>query len=225
MRKISLIFLILLFANNISAQEFYRFSAEYSVKYKEKNGTEMLKLGKVFYDFKQKQIVIKNGFPVKEIFVYTDTTVYQLRNDRVVNKEKIIAPVEFSIFHLALNEQLRNYGLDKAGYILDTVKRDKGLIIALWKPPVNFQNIFGNVLVSTKEKQLFGIVFLNTKGDIVSKHFFRNYQQINGFSFPTEVVRMNYIDDFESYETTTYKKIIINDTENNEYYNYDFHKK
>ena len=102
MRKIALIFILSVFLNNISAQEFYRFSSEYSVKYKEKNGKEILKLGKVFYDLNEKQIIIKNGFPVREILVYNDTTVYKLRNDRVVSKDRIISPVEFSIFHLAL---------------------------------------------------------------------------------------------------------------------------
>ena len=225
MRVITIIFILFLFVNNLFAQEFYRFSAEYSVKYKENTGKEILKLGKVFYDINEKQIVMKNGFPVREILVYNDTTVYQLRNNILVNKEKIISPVEFSIFHLALKEELKNYGLDKAGYNLDTVKLDRGLIISIWNPPPKYKNVFGDIVVSTKSKQLFGIVFLDVKGDIVSKHFFRGYKQIKGFSFPTQVVRINYINGNEIYETTTYKKIMVNDTGNNEYFNYNFHKK
>jgi len=225
MRRLFLFFFLLFFVNYIYSQEFYRFSAEYSVKYKENTGRAILKLGKVFYDLNEKQIVMKNGFPVREILVFNDTTVYQLRNNMVVNKEKIISPVEFSIFHLALKEELKNYGLEKAGYKLDTIKRDRGLIISIWIPPVKYQKVFGNIVVSTKAKKLFGIVFLNPNGNIVSKHFFRGYKQIKGFSFPSEVVRINYLNGNEIYETTTYKKIMVNDTNNNEYFNYQYHKK
>ena len=225
MRRLSIFLILFLFVHSISAQEFYRFSAEYSVKYKENTGKEILKLGKVFYDINEKQIVMKNGFPVREILIYNDTTVYQLRNNRIVNKEKNIFPVEFSIFHLALKEELKNYGLEKAGYKLDTVKLDRGLIISIWNPPPKYRDVFGDIVVSTKSKQLFGIVFLNVNGDIISKHFFRGYKQIKGFSFPSQVVRINYINDNETYETTTYEKIKVNDTDNNEYFSYDFHKK
>ena len=224
MQKLSLTIVLFLFVNIIYAQEFHRFSAEYSVKYKEIDGREVLRLGKIFYDINEKKVVMKNGFPIREVLVFNDTTVYQIRNKKVFSKEKIIAPVEFSIFHLALREELKNYGLDKAGYKLDTVKLDKGLIISVWNPPVKYQKVFGNIVISTKSKQLFGIVFLNTNGDVISKHLFRAYTQIKGFSFPTQVVRIKYLDGKEIFETTTYKKIMVNDTGNNEYFSYKLDK-
>ena len=224
MQKTSLTIILFFFVNTFYAQEFYRFSADYSIKQSEVNGREVLKLGKVFYDINEKQIVMKNGFPIREIIVFNDTSVYQIRNNKVFNKSKIIAPIQFSIFHLALKEKLLNYGLDKAGYKLDTVKIDKGLVISIWNPPTKYQNIFGNVIVSTKEKQLFGIAFLNPSGKVVSKHLYRYYTQIKGFSFPTKVIRIKYSNGEEIFETTTYNKIKVNSTTDNEYYGYKINK-
>ncbi|MEN8119592.1 MAG: hypothetical protein ABFS35_04570 [Bacteroidota bacterium] len=180
-----------------------------------------MKLGKVFYDIKTKKIVIKNGFPVKEYVVHNDTSIYYIRVGNIVKHSKIISPVEFSIFHLALNGQLSNYGLDKAGYTIENIQKDKGLVIASWIPLEKYKHTLGKVLISTKDKRLYGIVFLDLNEKIVSKHIFHKYVNIDGFDFPSEVVRINYFDNYELYELTTYRKIKINEMGNENYYNYD----
>ncbi len=219
-RKLFLFLLILGTVNDVISQQFHRFSADYTVKYKDEAGNSMMKMGRVFYDSKEKKIVIKNGFPVKEHIVYNDTSIYYIRVGNIVNHTSSITPVEFSIFHLALNGQLMNYGLDKAGYTIDKVKKDKGLIIASWLPPENFKHNLGKILISTKGKQLYGIVFLDLNEKIVSKHLFRKYVNIDGFEFPSEVIRIGYFDNYEQYELTIYKKMLVNESGNDEYYNY-----
>jgi hypothetical protein len=211
--------LFFLFLNyNLFAQEFYRFRADYTLKINNLSGKPMMKMGTVFYDKNQKKIVIKNGFPVKENIVHSDTAIYFIRAGRVVKQISNLLPVEFSIFHLALSGNLANYGLDKAGYALEDVKKDKGLVIASWVPVNN--NSKGKILIATKGKELYSIIFLDKSEKMISKHIFHKYTNIKGLGFPTEVVRIYYDSGKEVYELSTYRNIKINETGNDEYYNY-----
>jgi hypothetical protein len=211
--------------NAVLAQQFHRFSADYTIKYNDRSGKQVMKMGRVFYDSNKNKIVIKNGFPVKEHIVYNDTSIYFIRAGNIVKHESIISPIELSIFHLALNGQLANYGLDKLGYTIENVKKDKGLIIASWIPPEKYKNKLGKILISTKNKRLFGIIFLDAKEKIVSKHRFNKYVNIKGFEFPSEVIRINYFDNYELYELTSYRKILIDEHGNDDYYNYQLPKR
>ncbi len=223
--KLFLFFLLALFfqaSYNLDAQDFYRFKADYTLKINNPSGKPTMKMGTVFYDKNFKKIVIKNGFPVKENIVQTDTSTYFIRAGRVIKHISNPLPVEFSIFHLALNGNLANYGLDKAGYILEDVKRDKGLVIASWTPANN--NLQGKILIATKNKELYSIIFLDKKEEIISKHIFHKYTSIKGLGFPTEIVRIYYNSGKELYELSTYRNIKINETGNDEYYNYQIPK-
>jgi hypothetical protein len=214
------VFFLALIAPQLPAQQFHRIKADYTIKYKDAIGNQVLQMGVVFYDINARKIVMKNGFPVKEILVQKDTTIFQIRNEQTINRITSYALADLSIYHLALTGELNNYGLNKAGYTLDTIKNDKGLILTTWLPPQNAKSILGKILVSTKQKQLFGIVFLDPKEMIIAKHLFRDYTNINGFEFPREVLVITYQDDKEIFNLTNYKNIVIDGTDNNEYYDY-----
>lgn len=201
-----------------NAQDFYRFKADYTLKISSDKGKPTMKMGTVFYDKNFKKIVIKNGFPVKENIIHLDTSIYFIRVGRIVKRIPNLLPVEFSIFHLALNGNLSNYGLDKAGYVLEDVKKDKGLVIASWIPVNN--TVQGKILIATKNKELYSIIFLDKKEKPISKHVFHKYTNLNGFTFPTEIVRIYYNSGKELYEVSTYRNIKINETGNDEYYNF-----
>ncbi len=115
--------------------------------------------------------------------------------------------------------------MDKAGYTIENVKKDKGLVIASWMPSEKNRHRLGKILISIKGKQLYGIVFLDLYEKIISKHIFHKYVNIKGFEFPSEVVRINYFDNFELYELTTYRKIKINEKGNDNYYKYPIPEK
>ncbi len=205
-----------------NSQQFYRIRAEYTVKYKDTRGNQVLQMGATFYDTNNKVLVIKNGFPVREILAQKDTTIYQIRNEKLVGQTRAYALVNLSIFHMALTGLLNNFGLDKAGYHLESVKSDKGLILTKWAPPEQTKDYLGKILVSTKEKQLYSIVFLDTNEKITAKHIFRDYKNIDGFVFPREVLRITYENNEEtSYKLTSYKNVRVNETgRDEEYYNY-----
>lgn len=204
------------------AQQFYRIRAEYSVKYKDTRGNQVLRMGATFYDINNKMLVIKNGFPIREIFAQKDTVIYHVRNERLVGQSKAYALTNLTIFHMALTGQLNNFGLDNAGYHLENVKSDKGLILTTWAPPEKAKSYLGKILVSTKEKQLYGIVFLDIHEKILAKHIFRDYKNVNGFEFPREILRITYEGGEEkTYKLTTYKNVRVNETGRDEQY-YDY---
>jgi len=221
-----IIFLILISSFKTYSQQFYRVKAEYSIKYKDTKGNQILQMGVTFYDTNAKIVVMKNGFPVREILAQKDTAIFQVRNEKLVGTSHAYSLPDLSIFHMALTGELNNFGLDKAGYHLENVKSDKGLILTTWSPPDEMKKNLGKILVSTKEKKLFGIVFLDTNEKIVAKHLFQNYQNINGFVFPMVVLRITYAGDEESYKRTEYKNIKVNETGKDEgYYNYKIPEK
>ena len=223
MAKMRIIFIVLIIAATqtlTNSQAFYRIKAEYSIKYKDPKGIEVLQKGVLFYDINSRMIVMKNGFPVREMIVQKDTSIFQIRNNFIHSRTKAYSIVELSIFHLALTGQLEDYGLKKAGYQLENVKEDKGLLLTTWFPPENLKKDFGKILVSVKDKNLFGIVFLDTNEKIIAKHFFRDYTNINGFAFPKEVLRMTYFNDMEIYNLTNYDKITVNGPNEDEFYNF-----
>ena len=206
--------------HNISlAQQFHRIKSDYSIKYKDAQGNQVLQMGIVFYDVNTRKIVMKNGFPVREMIIQTDSTIYQVRNNSLFASQRTYSLTELSVFHLALTGSLSNFGLDKAGYRLDTVKNDKGLVLSTWLPPRNSKNL-GRILLSTKDKQLYGIVFLDPSDKIIAKHFYRDYTNIKGFEFPSEVLVVTYQDEKEVYHLTKYSNIVVEETINDEYYNF-----
>jgi hypothetical protein len=202
------------------AQQFFRIKTDYTVKYTDAKGNAIIQIGVVYYDIHSTLIVMKNGFPIREIIAQKDTSIYHIRNNYIHIREKAYSPVELSIFHLALIGELEDYGLKKAGYTLDTVKEDKGLILTIWSPPQNVKSYTGKILVSVKDKKLFGIVFLDANEKIIAKHFFRKYTTINGFYFPSEILRLTYMDDQEISMLTSYSKIVVNGENEDEYYNF-----
>ncbi len=219
-RLLAFLTLLTIVSFQINAQQFHRIKSDYSIKYKDPQGNQILQMGVVFYDINSKKIVMKNGFPIREILVQKDTTIYQIRNEHLIATSGTYAMAELSVYHLALIGDLNNYGLDKAGYTLDTLKSDKGLILTTWSPPKNAKAYLGRILVSSKDKQLFGIVFLDPSEKIIAKHLFRDYINIDGFEFPTEILVITYEDDKEIFNLTKFSKIVINGTDNEEYYNY-----
>ncbi len=213
--------IFILAVNNASSQQFYRIKADYSVKYKGADGKQMLQLGTVFYDINNKVIFIKNNFPQKSNVVQKHNKTRQIINGKITQTFTSPIPVEFSIFHLALSNKLEHFGLDRLEYSMEAIKKEKGLVMTEWKPLKKTKQKLGKILISTKNKQLFAIIFLDASKNIIAKHFYRKYTNINGFIFPTEIVRISYVGKKQSYELTSYKNIKLNEFGiNEEYYKY-----
>jgi hypothetical protein len=226
MKKLIPILLCLFLVNVLSpkdgfSQSYNRIRADFSVKIKTASGGQSLTLGQVFYDRNFRQIIYYETFPEKETWITADTLVYQIKDEKLISKTSTFSMSEFTVFHLALNSHLQDFGLKNTSYQVSHVERDRDLVITTWTPPEKTRGKLGNILVSVKNKQLFGVVFMDTKGVIIRKQFFENYLLINGLSFPGKIVEINISNGLESYQVTTYKNIVVDEMENDSKYFYN----
>lgn len=208
------------FDNGI-AQSYNRIHADFTVKTKTGSGGQSLTMGQVFYDRNNKQLIYYVSFPEKEIWVTADTMVYQIRDNKLINKTATFSMAEFTVFHLALNSHLQDFGLKNTRYEATDVKREGDMVITTWAPPQKASQKLGNILVSVKNKQLFGVVFQDPAGVIIRKQFFENYVLVNGLSFPGKIIEINITNGIESYQVTTYKNIAVDEMENDNQYFYN----
>jgi hypothetical protein len=95
------------------------------------------------------------------------------------------------------------------------------MMITTWSPPEKAKAQLGNILVSVKKKQLFGVIFQDPKGVVIRKQFFEDYLLINGLSFPGKIIEINITNGIESYQVTTYKNVVIDEMENDSKYFYN----
>jgi hypothetical protein len=206
------------------SQSFFRIKADFSVKTKFPDNSSDLRMGTVYYDKNIKKILYCLTFPEKEQWLLIDTFIYKIQDKKIVSTQKIPAIAESSIFHLALNSNMTDYGLKKANFTILDVEKIKDMVITTWDPPLVLKKIMGKIMVSTKDKKLFGIVFYTPKNEIVRKQFFEEYQLIRGLAFPGKIVQITYDKIQEIHEITTYKNIVINELENESHYNMSIDK-
>ncbi|MBN2349384.1 MAG: hypothetical protein JXJ22_11125 [Bacteroidales bacterium] len=210
MKKVTVLLFFFIICNVASSQNFYSIGGEYTVKNKS-DGASQLIVGRFYYNINDQYIVHENSFPEKEVYVTADTNLFQINNGKVESRTTIPDLTHFSIYHLALNQQLSNYGLEGSIYKLENVDKEDDLVISTWIPDKNFKKNFGKILLSTKNKQLFGIVFFDNLENVIKKQFFEEYVNSMGLSFPSKVIEIAYVNNKEIIQVTTYKNITIND--------------
>ena len=221
-RITSFLIILLLLSKSTLGQQFFRMKADFSIKETLKDGKSSLTMGTVYFDKTSKLIVYEEKFPEKKTFVVTDTVVYEVSNNVIISKNRVVGSVQFSIFNLSVSSKLSNYGLDGNPFFkLTDVSKEDSMIISTWQPSTEkMKSLTGDVLISTVHKKLFGLVFYNNKGIILSKQFFEEYKNFGGFEFPGQITQINYIDDKEYYKITTYKNVVVNDMNENSIYNF-----
>jgi hypothetical protein len=176
--------------------------------------------GKVYYDLRFRKLLIDINYPIKEKWVSVDTLLYHFSGDKFKEKTVNITTPETSIFHIALSGQITNYGLKKSFYQIEKVEREGGRVYVTWAPDSRLKSLLGKVKLSQYRNRLEGVIFFGVKGEIIAKHFFRKYKNINGIDFPEEVVFVSIRGGKEYYQIMTYKDIAVNDFKNDAFYNY-----
>ncbi len=202
-------------------QQYSRIHADFSVKVKSASGGQSLTMGQVFYDRNIRQLIYYLNFPENEIWVTSDTVVYQIREGKLISRTATFSLAEFTVFHLALNSHLQDFGLKNTRYVAGDIKRENNMVITTWSPPEKAREKLGNILVSVKNKQLFGVIFQDPQGVTIRKQFFEDYLLISGLAFPGRIVEINISNGIESYQVTTYKNIVVDEMENDNKYFYN----
>lgn len=221
MKKILFSLQILLFtiSGNLISQNYSRFESDVTVKTKYPEGKGTLEMGRIFFNKSSKTLLYNFKFPEKETIYIKDTLVYVIQDGKLVDRVSSIPLVQSTIFNIALEGNLSNYGLKNTYFKPSKVEKDGDLVITTWTLPANVKEL-GKIMTSTKNKDLYGVVFFDVKGEILSKQLFSNYVMVQGIKFPTEITQIFYKDGTETYQITTFKNIIINNQQNEIFYNY-----
>lgn len=212
----------MLLSGPVLGQQFFRLKADFSIKENLPDGSSVLTMGTVYFDKNARKIVYDIKFPKKVVHVLADTMAYEIENGKLVTETKAQNLYQFSIYNLALSSNLHNYGLANNGvFKLTNVEKQDSLVISTWSPSIKrIAELTGDVLISTKNKRLHGLVFFDQHKKLLSKQFFSNYTVYKGLAFPGEILQINYIKDKEYYKITTYKNVTINASDENDKYNY-----
>ena len=206
-------------ANPGFAQEYYRISADFSVKVKNSEGQLNLTRGKLFYDKNYKELIYDVNFPQIEKWVVKDTSLFKIRQDTIFARQGIPSITEFTIFHLALNSDLNDFGLRNSIYKISKVEKKDDLVLSYWKIPVQAKSEMDHVVVAKKDNRLESVIIVGHDLKIMSKQYFRNYIRIEGFEFPQQIVQVLYDENNnENYQVTEFKNINLNDLSNSESY-------
>jgi len=206
------------------SQAYFRISADFSIKDKNPKGSEFYK-GKVYYDKEFKKIIYHVDFPERKTLVLADTQMYVLVNKKIESQSFTPSTNKFTIFNLALSGDLKNYGLDKTGYYINSIEESEDQTIIEWLPPEGLEDKLGKAVISLKNDQLFGIVLFKPNGEIMGKRFYQNYVSVNGLPFPEKVIQVSYLHGEEYYKITTFENIKIDELENEEMYRIDLNSK
>jgi hypothetical protein len=216
----SLIFLFPLF--HISQKTYSRIEAEITIK--EIDSTSRITTGKMFYDKNLGAMYYSIKFPTNEVVVYTDSLIYRLIDAKVVENYESTNGLKFNIFNLILNSQMEYYGLNTSSYELIKNKKDKDQIITTWEPKFkNKKYRSGKIIMSQKNKLIFGLVSFHPDGSVISKQFFEDYTNVDGLMIPSKITQIAFINDKSEYKITTYKNIKVNNFDDQKNYSSEFY--
>jgi len=221
MKKILLLPIFILFSVQIGAQNFYRISGDYTIKGKSETSAQLV-IGKFYYDKNEKKIIHSNSFPEKAIWVTSDTNLFKVVNNKIEFRQTIPNFTQFSMYHLVLNNQLNNFGLDGTIFTLDKVEEQNGLVITTWIPPKHMKKIVGRILISSKDDNLYGVIFFDAEDKIIKKQFFEDYSVTSGLAFPGQITEITYApENREIYQVTTYRNILVNSHHEEQLYHFN----
>ena len=204
----------------VLGQHFFRMSADFSIKEIRADSSVNLTVGKVYYDKNIKKIIYRVSFPKAETWVVFDTSVYMFQDGKVKERIKSSSIAEFSIFHLALNGDLHEFGLKNTPYKLSYVSKEDSLVIAIWKPDARLSKAFGKIVLSKLKRRIYGIAFYRPDGKLAGRQIFRKFTHVKGCDFPTEILQFQNSPKGESKQITGFKNIKIDQANDPKLFDY-----
>ncbi len=228
MKKIfALLFILFLSVPLLQAQGNYRFFADVSVKTKDgKTGKGTLTILKVYYDKNKKKVVQEISFPEPTTIVLTDSASYKIVNfkaQKISHFDSRMHIIKSTIYHLILENNLANYGLDNSLYKKTKAEKEKNIIFTTWEPvSEKAKNLLGKIVIGTENKRIKAVLFFNPQGKLISKQVFKKYQTVQNVPVPTEIIQIIYDEDGseKAYQLTTFKNVKINEKGNDNIYDY-----
>lgn len=197
-----------------------RVEADISIKEIGFDGTQSLWMGKVYYDIEIREMVYEFTFPEYNKFAITDNGFITQTGQNELQQGFSEKLLDFSLLNLILKGHLDYFGLKETPYELKNVSKEQDMVISEWKLPEEMGTNTGKILLSQKNKTLYGMVSFGPDDVLMSKQFFLDYQVIENVQFPTQLVQINYLNNQESKKITTYKNILFNNFDDEQSYRF-----
>ncbi len=208
-----------LFYGKVYCQDYFRIEADFTVKVKKSDGKMNLTRGKVFYDKNYKELIYDIDFPEIEKWAIRDTNLYKIRENNIVERTSIPSINEFTVFHLALNSSLNDFGLRNSIYKIGKVEKKGDLVLSYWEIPDQAVSFMDHVVIAKKNNRIESLVMVGDDSKIISQQFFKNYIKIGAFEFPGQIIQVMYdINGKENYQLTEFTNIRINNVVDNNLY-------
>lgn len=222
LKKLLILILVLVPLLCQTQVNFYRIKTDFSIKEKRADGSFALQLGTAYYDLTKKRLLYEMSFPEKQTMLTTDSSVHLFKNGLLQGSKKTPGFIQMSIFHLCLTGDLKSFGLVNTPFKASKVEKSEDLVITTWELPSPPKDTLlqTKILTSTKGRQLYGVVFMDGKDQVVSKQFYLNYEYISGISVPRKIVFIMYIDGKEQKRIMEFKSVELNEKGNENLYNY-----
>lgn len=204
-----------------TAQQNFRFKADFSIKEKKVDGKDQLIIGTVYFDNTQNRTVYDVSFPEKQVWVIEDTLMSTYQDGALLKTKTIPNISEYSLFGLLLSGKLNDYGLkDSPMFKVGDIEKSSDMLITTYEPLEKYAEAFGKVMLSQKNKKINGLIVFNPEGKQLSKQLFKNYVMVAGLNIPQELLQILYVDGEEFYKITTFKNVLINDMSSDIMYDY-----
>jgi hypothetical protein len=194
----------------LSAQNFFRVSADFSIKETYGDSLSRLTMGRVFFDQNERKIVYRISFPETQTMVMSDTMVQTTQGDSVVTAKSVPRLIDFSLFNLILKDELNNFGMQDSFFRKASVAREGDLIVTTWTPSERLQGLTGQVQIARQGKLIYGLVLYDRDDQVVARRFFRDYDLQTGLPFPKEMIQI-LEGETKSYTVTTFSNVRFNE--------------
>jgi hypothetical protein len=213
---------LLVYCTTVSAQSFFRFRADFSIKEKMSGASQgQLVTGTLFYDKNVQKINHQVAFPARGNWLVVDTLLYECSADSLLSVQTIAPYSQFSIYRLILDQQMSDFGLSKNGYTMTSVTGDSTGTTAVWSPPNRMKDQLGKIVVYSKSKQVEGIAFFDAKSVLRAKFYLKDYTIVEDLAIPSKIIQIVYTeaDNQEYLRIIQFSHIIIDENGSDDQYN------
>ena len=210
-----LLFLFVLGSNNLNAQDFFRFRADFTLKEISSLNDSLerrLIIGSVFYDKNLNKLTYNLTFPAPEQWIVADSFIYTLSEGAVTSKSPVAPITEHNIFRMLLEQTFSEFGMLKSGYQIQKVQRRDQDIYVTYKPPEQYQEVLGSLVLIKSKKKLRGAIYYEPDGNMMFRQQLMDYEIINGLPIPTRMTHIVEKGQKNIKRILTFEQIRINET-------------
>ncbi len=191
------------------SQPISKISAKVSIKEKFADSTYTYSRGKISYNHNTKKTVITVTYPEKQEWTLSEKGIYKKADSLTLMRSHTSILSEFSIFRLAIEGTLNNYGLTYSDFTAVEVAYNDKMTVTTWHPPQEYSKAFSKILTSQSQGRLNGLVVYDTRGNIVSRQFFTEYRNFSRLTIPTQITFVNNTSTGPKYRIILFSELVV----------------